>query len=196
MTELEMLFADTVWRPGIGDPTVAGWITVVLYFSASIALFRCAAWLPAGRLRLYRRAAATLLLFLGLNKQLDLQTLFLQLAKAHACGHGWYDQRRPLQHLFIAAVACCALLFAIALAKQAAGARRPDRWLAAGLIGLVAFVLVRALSLHGLDRLLGIGVPGMMAVNNLLETGALAMCLFGVYLMRKDKPEKRMLRGM
>ena len=63
------------WSPGIGDPTVAGWLTVVLYLVTSVSCWMLARELgPAGLDRRAWRSISVLFLFLGINKQLDLQT--------------------------------------------------------------------------------------------------------------------------
>jgi hypothetical protein len=120
------------WSPTIGDPTLMGWVTVAAYFLTSwlclrafrlekrgpprpllptiAALFRVMKkhWprppAPA------RRAALWLLLFaimfaLGINKQLDLQTLFTEIGRSVSRSGGWYEERRAVQGLFIAAMA-------------------------------------------------------------------------------------------
>ena len=60
------------WKPGIGDPTIGGWITVVLYL---LAMISC--WMTArSGIKEQRIWTAISILFLGLgiNKQLDLQS--------------------------------------------------------------------------------------------------------------------------
>ena len=47
---------------------------------------------------------ALLLLFLGINKQLDLQTLLNDIGRRKARAEGWYGNRRYYQTMFIAAV--------------------------------------------------------------------------------------------
>ena len=78
---------DGRWRPGIGDPTFLGWVTVAAYFAAALACGR--AWRLDRRARLAgdRSSSPTfwlilslLLAFLGINKQLDLQSLLTHLA--------------------------------------------------------------------------------------------------------------------
>ena len=72
------------WSPGIGDPSVMGWVTVALYLVAAWLCFLC-----SRRSRVLARRAsgarweprlwglfALFLLALGVNKQLDLQSAF------------------------------------------------------------------------------------------------------------------------
>ena len=98
---MEVVFAFTdgdVWRPGIGDPTVMGWITVAVYFGAASLCLRQA--LESRR----RRATAERTIFwciltaflfcLGINKQLDLQTLLTLTGRNIFIELGLYEYRR------------------------------------------------------------------------------------------------------
>jgi hypothetical protein len=93
--------SDGRWEAGIGDPTVIGWVTVAAYAVAALLSLRCA-----------RRAAEPLefrfwavlsvaLVLLGINKQLDLQSLVTQVGRDLAFAQGWYENRRIVQAAFI-----------------------------------------------------------------------------------------------
>jgi hypothetical protein len=82
------------WKLGIGDPTPVGWITAIAYLAASLA---CAVvWTADRRARRHGRpgspvfwlSLALLLLFLGINKQLDLQTLLGDIGRRKARAEG------------------------------------------------------------------------------------------------------------
>ncbi len=95
------------WSPKIGDPTVMGWVTVAAYFLAAWLSYR--AYRAAhedvephpGVRRLWALLTGALVL-LGINKQLDLQTAFTETGRWLAHSQGWYDDRRPVQAVFIA----------------------------------------------------------------------------------------------
>ena len=103
------------WTPGIGDPTIGGWLTVALYLVASVSC-----WILARNLRLEdaprlreRRAwqsISVLFLALGVNKQLDLQTALTESGRVLAQYQGWYQQRQLVQLAFIALVAVTCLV--------------------------------------------------------------------------------------
>ena len=65
------------WRPGIGDPTVLGWATVAAY---GVGMVFCVLAARRSRRNVGDRVAplwwflAAMMLVLGINKQLDLQT--------------------------------------------------------------------------------------------------------------------------
>ncbi len=104
---------DGRWRPGIGDPTVMGWVTVAAYLVAALGC-GLAAWrepMPDGTRRPRSRPSrfwlvlAALMLALGINKQLDLQSLVTQIGRDVVRALGLYSERRELQLGFILAVA-------------------------------------------------------------------------------------------
>jgi len=98
------------WSPGIGDPTVVGWLTVVMYLVAawlSYRVVRSDRTQPNGldaSERLLWRALVIGLVFLCLNKQLDLQSAFTELGRIIAANQGWYVRRHEVQELFIGGI--------------------------------------------------------------------------------------------
>ena len=167
------------WRPGIGDPTVIGWVTVAAYLVAALACSR-AAWSEphVGGARSTRPATfwlvlAGLMIALGINKQLDLQTLLTQIARDVLKSQQLYAQRRPFQLAFIAFVVFVCIT---SLAAFLWAARRTlrTRWLATvGIFFILAFVVVRATSFHHVDIFLGSRVVGMKW-NWVLELGGIS----------------------
>lgn len=83
------------WQPGFHDPTAMAWFLVVAYLGVAIAC-----WM-AGRRMGERRpvdrrlwsALGLFLLFLAINKQLDLHALGFDLVSDVARELGWYEQR-------------------------------------------------------------------------------------------------------
>lgn len=165
--------AFTQWHPGLGDNNVMGWLTVVVYLSAAFASARVAGGLagqvgPARRERGFWWIAAGIMLFLAVNKQLDLQTLFTLIGRCHAQLSGWYDIRRIVQRDFILGIAGVGILALGGLAFLLRGILGRI-WLALlGLMFVCLFVLVRAASFHHMDVLLGTWVMGVK-MNWILE---------------------------
>lgn len=164
--------AFTRWSPGLGDNHPMGWVTVLVYLAAGIASARtalaCGRLGEAGRERRFWWIAAAILLFLAVNKQLDLQSALTMVARCHASLAGWYGERRTVQALFIWAVAGggVALLGLLALLLRGILGRV---WLALAGLGFVCcFVVIRAASFHHMDGLIGSTALGVK-VNWLLE---------------------------
>jgi hypothetical protein len=170
------------WRPGIGDPTVLGWITVGAYLLAALGC-GLAAWRepmsdgtrrPRSRPSRFWLGLAGLMFALGINKQLDLQSLATQIGRDLIRTRGLYTERRELQFGFIVAVA---LVCAVALAAFLWAARRTfkSRWPAiAGMLFILGFVVIRAASFHNVDALLAARLGGMKW-NWILELGGIAV---------------------
>lgn len=180
------------WRPGIGDPTPLGWFTVVAYLAAALA---CGAAAIAER-RAVRRGEpaipglwlvlAGLMLFLGINKQLDLQTLFGTIGRQIAREQGWYGQRRQVQAAFIAGLGLGGLALLAGLAWWIRRLWRRCLLALAGVVFLFAFVLIRASSFHHVDALLGSTALGIRW-NAILELGGIALVGLGALVAHGDR---------
>ncbi len=96
------------WTPAIGDPTLIGWFITIAYFIS--ALFTARVYLAAHNLfipslikkqQFFWLLLTCTLLFLGINKQLDLHNLFTAMGRYYAKKQDWYQQRRAIQKEFI-----------------------------------------------------------------------------------------------
>lgn len=140
------------WTPGIGDPTIAGWSTVAAYFGASAVCAR-AAW-RGGQPRYFWIALGLGMALLGVNKQLDFQSLLTDIARRAAHAGNWFEERRTIQAIFIAAMGVAGLLGAALILRYARGVPRPARAAAIGAVVLIAFIVIRAASFHHIERVL------------------------------------------
>jgi len=166
------------WRPGIGDPTVGGWVTVGLYALAAISVFRTLRAVERPGEGAFWRGIFIMLVLLGINKQLDLQSALTDLGRILAFLQGWYAQRQTVQVWFILGVAAVCLLVAIALLVLARKAPAPT-WVALiGMAIVLAFVLIRAASFHHIDRFINARILGLKW-NWVLEMGGLSVVLLG-----------------
>ncbi len=160
------------WSPEIGDPSILGWLTVLAYFVASVLCLRAAHAEPASA-SLWRALALALAL-LGVNKQLDLQSLLTAVGRELARTGGWYDQRRQIQRDFIIAIGLGAVLLSAAAPALLRGKSGHVRAASAGFALLAAFVGIRAASFHHVDRLLRSAILGAR-FNWLLELGGITV---------------------
>jgi hypothetical protein len=188
------------WRPGIGDPTVMGWVTVAAYFVAAIGCF-LAAWrepLPDGTRRpraqpsRFWLALTGLMVALGINKQLDLQSLATQIGRDVIKGWNLYQERRELQAGFIVAVALvCA--GSLALVLWAARRNLKRRWPAiVGMLFILGFVVIRAASFHHVDAFLAARLGGVKW-NWIFELGGISLvglAAFRIALARPPRPSR------
>ena len=169
------------WSPGIGDPTVAGWLTVVLYLAAAVLCFRVGRnrrWmLSRAEVFIFRTLAVTLAA-LAVNKQLDLQTALTELGRIIAVDEGWYDERRTVQKAFIVGVGLVAVALAAGAVALLRRAPLPTHVTVVGALGLVAFVVIRASSFHHMDLLIRSSLFGVKA-NWAIEMGSILIVMAG-----------------
>jgi len=163
------------WVPSIGDPTFLGWFTLAAYV-VSAAL--CAAYArrldrSTCRRRLKRNrllwwGLALALVVLGINKQLDLQSLFTAIARGLARDQGWYRERRSVQLWFIVSAAAIGvtMLFLTVLAMHRDWRRNGLALF--GIAFLAGFILIRAASFQHVDAWL-MGYVGALRVNWIVE---------------------------
>jgi hypothetical protein len=179
------LLSQVRWRPEIGDPSVMGWVTVAAYGAAAalcfIAARRCLADDDPGQGR--RRCAVwlgvtVLMLFLGLNKQLDLQSLLTDIGRVLARRDGWYGQRRAVQRWFVLAAAATGVTGLAVMVWKSRAVLRERLSLLIGLSLLVTFVIIRAASFHHVDVLIHSRVLGLR-INWILELGGIFLIGYG-----------------
>ena len=172
----------------VGDSSLNGWATFLVY---CVAVWLCAAnarrsfaladtgvrriALARSRRRFWI-VLASLLLLLGLTRQLDLQALAAQITRGVLHQDGVYEERSGLQIGLIAAIG---IFGTIGLLVALFSFRRAEASVLVALMGtalLLIFTVIRTISLHDVDRLLrqDVVVP-YVRVNNLIELGALAI---------------------
>jgi len=170
------------WTPGIGDPTIGGWVTVALYLLASGSCWISAQKLgleevPRSNERRAWRAMSVLLLVLGIIKQLNLLTALTAAGRVLARNQGWYEQRQFVQLVFIAVAAMTCLIAAITLLLWARNSPIPTRIALMGTSMVLGFVLIRAVSFHQVDRFIGERVLSLRW-NWILEMSGISLVLF------------------
>jgi len=169
------------WSPGIGDPTVMGWVAVAAYLSAAavagVAGARAAFPVSSRRReRLFWLSLFLVLSFLAINKQLDLQSFLTALGRCLSRTQGWYDNRRDVQQDFVLALAGLAAAGAAGLTWFLRGTYRRSGLALCGLALLAGFVLIRAVGFHHAESLIGIHVPSP-GMSHVLELSGLALIL-------------------
>jgi hypothetical protein len=179
MPYYELLSSELTWRLGVGDPTLAGWVTVAGYaitlaLSCRVARSPRPAGTPLQTSHiLFWWITSALLLLLGLNKQLDLQTLLTDIFRIIARADGWYEDRRDIQRLFIGIISSASVVFMLGFTFLIRQTVRRDGPALLGISFLVFFVLLRASSFHHLDPFISLNTCGFQYYK-LLELIGLA----------------------
>jgi hypothetical protein len=192
MIQILSVIVNGHWRPGIGDPTFIGWFITAAYLITSVFCGICA-WRTdrissVNRFRYYRLfwwGLAVIMLIMGMNKQLDLQCLFIAVVKKMALAQGWYSQRRILQICFVAVFAVFGLIVLILLGWKLKQLWRQYGLALLGILLLVAFIAVRAAPVNHVAKnpnwrlvlrlinyvleLTGIGLVGISALKCMIR---------------------------
>jgi hypothetical protein len=161
------------WRPVIGDPSPMGWFTVFAYALAAVLAWR--AWLQHRERHRVWFGVAVLMALLCLNKQFDLQSLFTDLGREFARLFGQYEHRRGFQKFFIIAVLAVVAIFGPLFAWKYRAFLAGHKLLTGGLVFLLTFLVVRAISFHHMDVFLKESRAGGMKMNWILELTGIAL---------------------
>lgn len=176
------------WRPGPGDPSIAGWIIFAAYLAVAVLAWRAArADAARGRDPFLWRVLACACVFLAVNKQLDLHNAVTSVGRRIARAEGWYQQRRTVQLVLVVGIALAGVAGLVWAFRRAGSDWRRHRLTFAGLILLVAFIGIRAASFHHLDGLLRQEVGGFR-LHALIEFAGIVL-LFASAL-RASRPTR------
>lgn len=159
------MFAGMEWRLRVDNPTFGAWLIAASYIVAAVLCIIAgrarrarAALRPEGgrdRSPLFWYIVAAALFVLGVNKQLALQILLVEIGREISHSGGWYATRRAVQVAFLIALGECGLGAIIFFAWLIRRAFLRHVFALAGLMALVAFLVIRAITIQGIDRLYG-----------------------------------------
>jgi len=186
--QINVVFAATqggYWHPGIGDPTILGWVTTVVYLLAVICTYKqmVASKVGGGDARFWLILTITLIL-LGINKQLDLQTWLTEVVRTDAQAQGWYAARRLVQAAFVIFLGLSMLVALGSLYLLSENSRwRRYKLVWIGMLLLCMFVLMRAATFHHVDIYINTHFSGF---KFLIETGALLLIILGTFFHQKE----------
>ncbi|MBN2715723.1 MAG: hypothetical protein JXX14_07690 [Deltaproteobacteria bacterium] len=187
------------WRPKVGDPYPLAWATVFTYMLASVACALCAVRarhiFGNKDLKTHRFIwwfISTILLFLAVNKQLDLQTLFTQVMKLLAKHWDIYELGKRSQKYFLLGMGIISLGGLIWILWRIRKTWRKYVILMLGALMIVRFVLVRAGTFYG------VGMPklsvftGGLKLNWLIEIlGALTLATAAIVNIATGRRKQR-----
>lgn len=182
------------WRLSAGDPTWIGWATTIAYLAGAAACWR-AGHSTVGQPETAEGsdrpwlALALLLLGLGLNKQLDLQTPFLAILRNLTSGLGWRRQSRIIDSILTgSAVLALLLLTGIVLRWRRFMVKHP--LVPAGMALSALYVLVRIAHFGHVDESLGRRTTGQRIGVYVEFLGAALLALgAGLRMSRSAGPE-------
>lgn len=161
------------WRPGLGDPSFMGWLTVAAYFAGAGLWFWRRPLAPAWA-RNFSAALAYGLLILGINKLFNFTGVMTALLQELAYQVQWYDQRRIGQTVILALLLAFSVVAAAYLFFRKIELSSGMRVALVGLVFLLALALGRAASLHAVDALLYRPIAGIK-LNWVLELAGIGL---------------------
>lgn len=179
------------WQLGFGDPTLAGWLITLSYL---IAFGICIQVVSAhnnifarkrSKQRLLWVIISLLMLFLALNKQLDLQTLLTDIGKSIFEKSALHEDRRKYQTLFVLSVASIFVIAIFAIFIELLTVLKKHLLAIAGL-GLIAlFILYRAASIHHFADFFEYEILSFQFRDFVEISGIILIILNGVFLLQK-----------
>jgi hypothetical protein len=145
---------DGQWSPQIGDPTVAGWGTVIAYLVCVVLGFLTLSRAHNRHEQIFWTLITCLMLLLGVNKQLDIQSMLTAVGRCLSQLQGWYDARHVFQRSFIIGLLAVAGLLLCSILWLMRRHLRRNGLALIGLTFVASFVAVRAVSFHHFDALI------------------------------------------
>ena len=173
------------WTPGIGDPTIFGWLTVAAY-ALGAWLCWCASRASPARERRFWLVLMVIMALLCINKQLDLQSLFTDFARFEAKKQGWYAGRQKYQLAFIFVLGAVSALATVALLARMRRARAPVWGGIVGLALLLLFVFVRASSFDKVDWFISQHLRSVR-MNHVMELGGIAVVAISAWAAARGR---------
>jgi membrane-anchored protein YejM (alkaline phosphatase superfamily) len=165
------------WKPGIGDPSFMGWFTVFSYYLvASLCLLKMISrtLLPGKKAWLFWAFMCLAMIVLGVIKQYNLLSAVTEVWRIIARHCGWMEQRWIIQAAAMILFFVISMIFSSFLYRRSLQLFSVQEKIAAfGLVYLILFVGLRAISLHQYGTVLGYEIWGMR-INWIAE-------LFGIY---------------
>lgn len=142
-----------------GDLTFLGWTTALAYGAGSFFCVRAAIVSQQAGGRCPGKEPpwwilACILLSLGLNKLLNLQTVLINLGRTISRTQGWDAHQRAVQAVFVAVFTLVLLITVAASYRKWRWFAREQPWARAGVLLLLLFVVVRVATLNHVDSLL------------------------------------------
>ena len=174
------------WLARIGDPTPLGWLTAAAYLLTAVLSYFALQTAQLNDGAEYRRFWTLMVVgfaFLGINKELDVQTLFTAAMKCVAQANGWYAERRQYQELFIVGVVVGG---SFVLLSALLYFWRTIRLVAPAFLGLTlvaTFITLRAASFHHADVLIGVALLEASRADMLLELPGIVLVALNATLL-------------
>ena len=184
---IKKFFSSIGWSFHVGDPYLMGWVIFTAYIIVSLlCLF---VGVSTRKLERGHEKKKTIILWLGLsvfmvllgiNKQLDLQTLFFSIGRLIARSQGWFDKRREVQGLFIKGFTFICFVSLVTGYYTFKQQLIKNIFVLIGIILLLSFIIIRAASINHVEFIPEqIHILGSNHMKYVIELGGIVLVGFG-----------------
>jgi predicted RNA-binding Zn-ribbon protein involved in translation (DUF1610 family) len=173
------------WHANIADPTFLGWLTVIAYIAAAICCGVKAKYSKqyGGNYRFWI-GLACLLLLLGINKQLNLQSLFGQIFHDSAVVNSWFERSESIKIAFFALLSMLVFFGSIGFRLYLANSWRNYKIAWIGLLLLGSFFMLQAANTNKIQDFFEKTIAGI-GIDHMLEIAAITLIALGTYFNKK-----------
>ncbi len=167
------LIAEVHWFRGNGDPTLMGDVTVIAYGITAVLCF-IAMWKSKvitdnrKKHQLFWLGVGLLFVFFAFNKHTNFQSGFTSFFRTLAYESQWYDVRQSVQIPFIVGVLLLTAVLLLLASWTLRSIWQDYKLTILGVAYQIAFVTIRASSLHAMDGIINFTVAGIR-MNWILE---------------------------
>jgi hypothetical protein len=175
--------SDGTVEPRNRRPQFMGWFTAVSCLVCAVVAAFFATYLnqmEESRDGRFWLMITVLMLFLGVNKQLDLQSLFAEVGRQISLAQGWYPNRRIVQFSFITVFTTALIGVFLWFTKRHRDLFSRYRFASFGLAFLIGFIVIRASAFHHVDEVIQYDLHGIKMNWVLALTGILLILAEGL----------------
>jgi hypothetical protein len=152
------------WSPSFHDNFFLGWLITGSYFVCAIMAAVFATYLNQMEEKKafhFWLLISMTMIALGINKQLDLQTLLTEVGRQLANAQDWYDLRRVVQYLFILFLSAASIAAFMWLAISFRDLLRRFAFAFCGLSLVLSYMIMRAATFHHFDEVIQYDLQGI-----------------------------------
>jgi hypothetical protein len=152
------------WRPSFHDDFFLGWLITGSYIACAIIAVVFATYLNQMEEKKafhFWLLISMAMLALGINKQLDLQTLLTEVGRQLANAQDWYDLRRVVQFSFILVLSAASIAAFLWVAIFFRDLHRRFAFAFCGLFFVLSYMIIRAATFHHIDEVIQYDLHGI-----------------------------------
>lgn len=132
---------------------------------------------------------ALIMLFLGLNSQFSFIELLTRFGRKTVISHNFYNSHAIIQNWLAVTILCAILILFVSLKRFLKQTWLYHRLPLSCFIMILIFILIRSLSLHGIDLLLKYNIYDL-SLGSLLELGGASVLIVSLVLQFRSNSSK------